>query len=949
MDHLKTVLREARAAWRRERNNPHSFASTIATSAPGRFFSKIFARQKIGTTSFIRGPLGTMNVSSNTLSRTPSPRDPKPRAGFWKWVLRIAIGIFVGGFLAVVGVFAYFAKDLPSPGKVNSRFIAESTKIFDRTGTHLLYEVHGEEKRTIIPFSEMPQVIRAATITLEDRDFYNHYGIKLDSILRALFKDFVKGGSRQGGSTITQQFVKNSLLTPEKTLTRKIKEAILSIEMEQKFSKDEILAMYLNEIPYGANAYGIEAASQTFFGKNAKNLTVDEAALLAVLPNAPTYYSPYGSHLDELKARQKNALTQMAALGYITKEAAEEAKQVETLDKLVPQREAIAAPHFVMYVKEYLARRYGDEEIEQGGLRVITTLDWDKQQAAEKAVSEGAEKNLRYNAENAALVAIDPKTGQILAMVGSKNYFDTKIDGQVNVTIRDRQPGSSFKPYVYLAAFTKGYVPETILYDVPTEFPTDDGKNYAPQNYDGTFHGPVSLAKALGGSLNVPAVKTLYLVGVNDAIELSKSLGITTLTEPKRYGLSLVLGGGDVKLLDHVSAYATLATGGIRREKTAILRIENSKGEVREEYTQSPGERVVGEKFVAMLDSVLSENGNRAWIFGENNPLRFNNRAVVAKTGTTNLFKDAWTVGYTPSLAAGVWVGNNDASPMKLGADGSYVAAPIWRAFMDKALENTGTEEFPKYRPEEEIAPRDENGNVKKEEQKDENAEQAPSSDTTSKGVPDPFETVFPKIEKPLLGGYMEKQEALKVCRIPGKDDEYCLPSKYCPESEEVKRDFVSANDILAYVDRDDPRGSIPEKPERDPQYKAWQKAAKDWYQKDRKRIFSAPPEKECSEEDFGSKFDPEISLSVPDETDSSSLSISAKGKAPYGAESLEIFVDGERIASDGGASLSTDYSIPDGKRGSTLSIEARLKDKLGNEAKDTKDVRTKAPETTTP
>ncbi len=941
-----------RGAWLRLRENPDSFPSRLANSSIGRWCVRMTHRQ--GTSTLSRGPLGTVNLPTDAMKKSSLSSSPKKKSGFWKWALRIFLGLFIVGILSVISVFAYFAKDLPSPGKVNTRFIAESTKIFDRTGTHLLYEVHGEEKRTIIPFSEMPAAVRAATITLEDQDFYSHHGIKFSSIMRAVFKDFVGGGAQQGGSTITQQFVKNSLLTPEKTFTRKIREAILSVEMEQKFSKDEILAMYLNEIPYGSNAYGLEAAAQTFFGKNAKDLTLDESALIASLPNAPTYYSPYGSHLEELKARQAKALTTMASLGYITADEATEAKSIDTLQKLTAQREQIAAPHFVMYVKEYLAKHYGDDQIEQGGLKVTTTLDWEKQQAAEQAVSEGAEKNLRYNAENASLVAIDPKTGQILAMVGSKNYFDTKIDGQVNVAIRDRQPGSSFKPYVYLDAFTKGYVPETVIYDVPTNFSTEDGKSYEPQNYDGTFHGPISLMKALGGSLNVPAVKTLYLVGVKDAITLAKNLGITTLNQPERYGLSLVLGGGEVKLLDHVNAYATLATGGVKHEKTAILKIENSKGEVQEEYKDSPGERIVAEKFVAMLDSVLSKNENRAWIFGENNPLRSDNRPMVAKTGTTNEWRDAWTMGYTPSLAAGVWAGNNDNSPMKPGSDGSYVASPIWRAFMDKALENTAVEEFPKYNPDDEIAPRDKDGDLK-DTSKDAPAvpdstvaENTPSSvpDTTDEISNDPLDPHFPKITKPLLGGWIEKKEGVKVCEIP-KSDNLCLASDACPEREQFKRDFISPHDILAYVDRSDPRGPIPDKPERDPQYKAWDKAAEDWYGKDKKVIFESPPTKKCSEEDFVSKFGPNISLSVPGETSSESFSISAKGDAPYGVDSLEIYIDGDKVDSGGSDSLSTTYAIPNEKRGNTLSVEARLKDKLGNEVKISKDVKTSAPPAT--
>ena len=356
-----------------------------------------------------------------------------------------------------------------------------------------------------------------------------------------------------------------------------MKEVILSLEVETKFSKDEILAMYLNEIPYGSNAYGIEAAAQTFFGKPARELTLDEAALIAALPQATAYYSPYGSHRDALIGRKDFALKTMARLGYITPEQADEAISAPTLDKLSPQKDIIAAPHFVMYIKDYLQQKYGDRAVEESGFKVVTTLDWDKQAIAEQAVRDGAESNRKWKAENAALVALDPKTGQVLAMVGSKDYFDTSIDGQVNVAIRDRQPGSSFKPYVYLAAFAKGYLPETILYDTKTQFETAEGKSYEPNNYDGKFHGPLPMMKTLGGSLNIPAVKTLYLVGVKDAIQLAKSLGITGLNDPSKLGLSLVLGGGEVKLLDHVSAYGTLATGGIRHQQTAILRIEDAR------------------------------------------------------------------------------------------------------------------------------------------------------------------------------------------------------------------------------------------------------------------------------------------------------------------------------------------------------------------------------------
>ncbi|MFZ2299798.1 MAG: transglycosylase domain-containing protein [Candidatus Moraniibacteriota bacterium] len=827
------------------------------------------------------------------------PGETKPKGRFWGIAWKVALWGAAASFAIVVGAFAYIAKDLPNPGTVNKRVLAESTKIFDRTGTHLLYEVHGEEKRTVIPFSDMPDVIKYATISLEDQDFYNHYGIKLTSIARSLLKDIVSFGKAQGGSTITQQFVKNSLLTNEKTFIRKVKEVILSLEIETKFSKDEILAMYLNEIPYGSNAYGIEAAAQTFFGKPARELSLDEAALIAALPQATAYYSPYGSHRDALIGRKEHALKTMARLGYITEEQMRQAVEERTLDKLSPQKDIIAAPHFVMYIKDYLQQKYGDRAVEEGGLKVITTLDWDKQQVAEAAVREGAENNKRWRAENAALVAMDPKTGHVLAMVGSKDYFDVSIDGQVNVAIRDRQPGSSFKPYVYLAAFAKGYLPETILYDTKTQFETAEGKSYEPNNYDGKSHGPLPMMKTLGGSLNIAAVKTLYLVGVKDAIQLAKNLGITGLNDPSKLGLSLVLGGGEVKLLDHVSAYSTLATGGIRHPQTTILRIEDASGATAEEFKPDAGERVIDEKYVAMLDSVLSDNANRAWVFGENSPLRFDNRPVVAKTGTTNEFRDGWTIGYTPSLAVGVWAGNNDNRAMVEGADGVNVAAPIWRAFLDKALTNYAIEEFPKYNPDDEIG--------------------------EGEG----------KTDKPMLAGKLEQKEDLRVCEIPGEKDKYCLANSYCRDKDADKKDFVSDHDILYYVSRDDPRGPIPDKPDRDPQYKNWEKGVKDWYEKQKGIVVGEPPKDECQADDFKAYL-PKISLSVPGSAPiSSSVTFSASVDAPYGVEGVTYSVNGSSIGSSSSSPYSVSYTTPSSP--TALTIEAEVKDKNGNKAKDEK------------
>lgn len=835
--------------------------------------------------------------SPNNYNRSRKKRVAIP----WKKLFQIFGVLAIVGILTVIGIFAYFFKDLPDPGKINTRFIPESTKIYDRTGDHLLYEVHGEEKRTQISFSEMPDVLKYATISLEDQDFYNHYGIKLTSIFRSIFKDIINFGKAQGGSTITQQFVKNSLLTNEKSLVRKIKEVILSLELETKFSKDEILAMYLNEIPYGSNAYGIEAAAQTFFGKPARDLTLDEAALISALPQATAYYSPYGSHTDALIGRKDFALKTMARLGYITEEQASEAIGTATLSKLQPQKNIFAAPHFVMYIKDYLQQKYGDSAVEQGGLKVYTTLDWHKQQIAEKVVKEGAEKNTKtYGAANAGLVAIDPKTGQVLAMVGSKDYFaksepagctpgkNCLFEPNVNVAISLLQPGSSFKPYVYLTAFTKGFTPETNLWDTDTNFSTDDGKIYNPKNYDGKNSGLMQMQDALARSLNVPAVKTLYLAGVKDSVTTAKNMGITTLNDPDRYGLSLVLGGGEVRLLDHVNAFGTFATGGIIHPKTAILRIEDSKGETLEKYTGSAGERVVEEKYIAMIDYILSTNKLRAPVFGDKSPLAFSDRPVAAKTGTTNEWRDGWTMGYTPSLVAGVWAGNNDHSKMKEGADGVLVAAPIWRAFMDEALKNSNIEEFPKYEKED-----------------------------TGKDV---------------LDGKLEMKKEIKVCEIPGKDDKYCLVSDACPDSKAKKKKFSDAHNILYYVAKDDARGDAPKEPKNDPQFSNWEDGVKKWLKDNNYSTDSAPTEK-CQEKDF-SKYKIEIEdLSPTDGSTitSTSFSISVKLSAPYGVKKATIKVNGNDISSSSSDSFSANYDIPSDKYNSSLEIKVEAEDNNGN------------------
>lgn len=589
----------------------------------------------------------------------------------------------------IFALFVWYSKDLPTPNKINSRISAQSTQIFDRNGK-LLYEVHGDQNRILADWNEIPQSMKDATISVEDKSFYQHGGFSIFGLGRAFTGLLTGNSAKGGGSTITQQFVKNALLTSEHSYTRKIKELILSIEIEQMYKKDDILKMYLNEIPYGSNAYGVKVAAKTYFNKDLKDLTLEECATLAAMPQAPTYYSPYGSHKQELMNRKNLILDLMAEQKHITKDQAEAAKKKE-IAFTGHQYGAITAPHFVMYVKEQLVEKYGEKAVDEGGLKVYTTLDSEKQKAAEDAVTNNLNKyGKSYNATNASLVSIDPKTGQILAMVGSKDFFDESIDGNVNVALMGRQPGSSFKPFAYATLWkTNQWGPGSTIYDLKTDF----GGGYSPNNYDGRFRGPVTMRKALDLSLNIPAVKTLYLAGMDNVLDTAHAMGITTLNDKSQYGLSLVLGAGEVRLLDMASAYSVFANGGVKQDPTWLLRVEDSKGKVVDEYKSSQGKRILDAQVAYLMSNVLSDDSSRAEVFGSNGPLTLSGRPVAAKTGTTNDYKDAWTMGYTPSLATGVWVGNNDGTVMTK-AGGSIAAAPIWHDYMTKALAGSKVEQF---------------------------------------------------------------------------------------------------------------------------------------------------------------------------------------------------------------------------------------------------------------
>ncbi len=624
--------------------------------------------------------------------------------------------LFLGGVLLVLTLFIYYTWDLPKPEKFTETPFIQSTKIYDRTGKVLLYDIYGEEKREIVSFDKISDNLKHAVIASEDARFYQHIGIDFEGILRAILVDLKMQSKSQGGSTITQQLIRSVYLTGQKSISRKIREIVLSIELERRYSKDQILDWYLNEIPFGENAYGAESASQTYFNKPASDLTIAESALLSAIIPAPSYYSPYGLHKAELLQKKDVILEKMRKQEYITQEEFNEAKS----EKLVFAEEtmSIKAPHMVMYVKKYLDEKYGEDYLKEKGLRVYTTLDYDLQEYTEQTLKDADQTNRNKNANNAAIVVLDPKTGEILSLVGSKDYFadpypegcDEKgagkclFDPKYDVaTMGERQPGSSFKPIVYATAFKKGYTANTVLWDVKTEFnpncdPNGDAVTgydgsacYNPQDYDGLNRGPVTIRTALGCSLNIPAVKTLYLAGINDSLETAKDFGITTLRDTKNYGLALVLGGGSVNLLEMASAYGVFATEGNYVTPISILKITDAQGNIIEE-NKNQTTKVLDTQVARQVTSILSDNNARAPIFGYNSPLHIDGYDVAAKTGTTQFFVDGWTMGYTPFAVVGVWTGNNDNSPTK--DEGLGIAAPLWNKIMTKIISSHSVENF---------------------------------------------------------------------------------------------------------------------------------------------------------------------------------------------------------------------------------------------------------------
>ncbi len=592
------------------------------------------------------------------------------------------------GTLAVVFLWIFWG--IPLPTKLASQQVPVSTKLFDRNG-NLIYEIYADKRSTPFTLEEVPDYVWQATLSIEDKDFYKHYGVSFTGIMRALYSTVVRH-KLQGGSTLTQQLVKNVLLSPERTVRRKIREFALTLVVETIYSKNQILEMYLNQIPYGGTAYGIGAASEVYFGKNVKDLSLAEAALLAGLPAAPSHYSPFGARPELSKGRQETVLRLMVEDGYISQEEADKAASEEIT---FAQPEKLRAPHFALWVKEILADKYGEATVEKGGLRVTTTLDLDLQESAEIAVATEVAKLKKLNVGNGAALVTRPATGEILAMVGSKDYFADDEDGKVNIIFAKRQPGSSIKPLNYaLALKDKKISLSTPLADVPSCFSVIGQKAYCPVNYDGSFHGAIQARFALGNSYNIPAVRVLALNGLENFVDFATRMGITTFTDPANYGLSLTLGGGEVSPADMAVAFGVFANQGIKQPLIAILKVTDWKGKVLEEENIKDvalsGDRVLSPDVTFLISHVLHDNNARSAAFGTASFLNVRGHPEVSvKTGTTNDRRDNWTIGYTSLALVVSWVGNNDNSEMSGAVSGISGASPIWNAIMHTVLDKT--------------------------------------------------------------------------------------------------------------------------------------------------------------------------------------------------------------------------------------------------------------------
>lgn len=816
------------------------------------------------------------------LGRSPQANTVKAAWHRLTWVKALKIFAVLGivGFFCMTLFVAWLTRDLPDPDNLQDRVVVESTKMYDRTGSHLIYEMYDGKKRTVVDTADLPHYVIDATIAIEDSHFYEHKGIRWTSLARAIFSDIFRLSSGRGGaSTLTQQLVKNAILTNEQSLSRKIKEGILALQIERIYTKEQILKLYFNEIPYGSTNYGIESAAQAYFGKSAKNLTLAEAATLAAMPQAPTRYI---QRPDLLKGRRDYILLRMKELNYITEKQMTEAQAVNS--DIHPIKGVSVAPHFVDYITGQLVDEFGEKTLDQGGLKITTTIDYDLQVAANAIVKKGVEAaEKKYNATNGALLSLDATNGEILAMVGSRDYFDDQRGGMFNVVTQSiRQPGSSFKPIVYAAAFEKGFPPETVFYDAQTKF-NYDGQTYEPHNYDGTTHGPVTMRQALQGSLNIPAVKTIFLVGIDNALDFAARLGYTTFTDRTKFGPSVVLGGGGVKMIEHVRAYGAFANGGMMNDPVGILKVEDKKGN---DLTPKRKEarQVVTPELAATLSNVLSDNPARAYVFGANNHLTLGSRPVAAKTGTTNDYHDAWTMGYTPQIVTGVWVGNNDNSVMKRGADGSIVAAPIWQEFMMEATKKLPIVSF----------------------------------------APAPANTATNFMLQGLVGGGI----SVSIDSVSGK-----LATENTPPENVVKQLYIPGHDILYYVNPNDPLGPPPTDPNAEPQFNAWEAGVQEWILSKESSGFKVGTPPTEFDDVHKKEFQPVLKVNYPQEGQAVSgayLVPQIEVSAVRGVQRVEFWLDQKLMANPAAAPFTAPVTL-EGSGFGNHTLEIRAFDDVGN------------------
>lgn len=653
----------------------------------GKVLCKLFIQVQLSLASFLRNftLLSEIIPLPSKKKKRGRPRKKKPLSLFLTQFRYFIIGGAVATVvIGIPTIFFLFLQDLPHPQELTSRPIPQTTKIFDRHGT-LLYEIYASQNRTVVPLSQIPLDLQHATLAIEDKNFYHHPGFDIQGIIRAA-KENSSGKIVQGGSTITQQLIKSSMLTPEQTIERKIREVVLAFWAERIYSKDEILEMYFNQIPYGGTAWGVEAASEVYFNKNVRELNLPESAFLAGITQAPTAYSPYGTHPTLWKKRQKEVLSHMVEMGFITQKEADKAAATK-LTFATPQV-PFHAPHFVSYIKDLLVQKYGLAMVEKGGLQVITSLDLSLQEQAEDIVADEVAMANYLNLTNGAALITDPQNGDILAMVGSHDYNDPR-EGKYNLTTALRQPGSTVKVITYTAALENGYTAASILDDSPVTFVNAGSPPYQPVNYDGKFRGKVPIRIALSNSLNIPAVKLLNQIGVPTMVEMGRSMGISHWNDDlSTYGLSTTLGGSEATMIDMATVNGTLANGGRRVDLNPIVKITTGKGEILERKTFRKGVQVVDPGVAFIISDILADNNARSLEFGPNSPLSIPGHRVSVKTGTSDNKRDNWTIGYTPDYVVTVWVGNNDNSPMSQTlASGITGAAPIWHRIMTTLLE----------------------------------------------------------------------------------------------------------------------------------------------------------------------------------------------------------------------------------------------------------------------